>query len=268
MSKSASRWLACFCTAMMLSGFSSWSIAQQPTSPSQQDPSARPTPKDPRTRAVAHTELGVLYFRSGDLIIALEELTMAAAIDPDYATAFSTRGLILYHVKEFESAEKDFQRALTLEATNPEIHNNYGWFLCQTGREKESIAYFEKAYRNPVYKTPGVAYMNEGNCYAKLNELDLAEGALQRSLRLMPNSPQALFYLANVNYKRSNLDAARKQMADAMRSIDPGADMLWLALRIERKLGDQNSEQSFQAQLRRKFPDSAEYQELLKGNYE
>jgi len=227
-----------------------------------------PVPKDARTRAKAHTELGSLYFQNGNLIIALEELTMAAAIDPEYAIAFSTRGLVLYYVKEFESAEKDFKHALSLEERNPEINNNYGWFLCQTGKAKESIAYFERAYKNPMYQTPANAYMNAGACYTKLNELDLADDALRKSLRLTPENPQALYHLANVSYKRGNFDAARKHLNDAVRLVDPGPDMLWLFLRVERRLGNQADEKSLATQLRRKFPDSPEYQELLKGNFE
>lgn len=240
----------------------------QQSAQDQAGPSSSPVPKDARTRAKAHTELGSLYFQSGNLIVALEELTLAAAIDPEYATAFSTRGLILYYVKEYESAEKDFQRALSLESRNPDINNNYGWFLCQTGKAKESIPYFEQAYRNPLYQTPALAYLNEGACYIKLNELDLADDALRKSLRLMPENPQALFHLANVSYKRGNFDAAKKHLSDAVRLVEPGPEMLWLYLRVERRLGNQSDERSFAAQLRRKFPDSPEYQELLKGNFE
>jgi type IV pilus assembly protein PilF len=54
----------------------------------------------------------------------------------------------------------------------------------------------------------------------------------------------------------------------AVNLVDPGPEMLWLLLRVERKLGNQSDEQSLMTQLRRKFPDSAEYQELLKGNFE
>ena len=53
-------------------------------------------PKDVVTRAKLHTELGALYFQSGNLIVALEELTIATSINPDYAPAYSTRGLVLY----------------------------------------------------------------------------------------------------------------------------------------------------------------------------
>ncbi len=267
MNKRMNRLVACSCAAAALLLFAPLGAAQQ-SAPDQTGGVSSPVPRDARTRAKAHTELGSLYFQNGNLIVALEELTLAAAIDPEYATAFSTRGLILYYVKEFESAEKDFQRALSLEGRNPDISNNYGWFLCQTGKVKESIPYFEQAHRNPLYQTPELAYLNQGACYIKLNELDLADDALRKSLRLMPENPQALFHLANVSYKRGNFDAAKKHLSEAVRLVDPGPEILWLYLRVERRLGNQSDERSLAAQLRRKFPDSPEYQELLKGNFE
>jgi type IV pilus assembly protein PilF len=55
---------------------------------------------------------------------------------------------------------------------------------------------------------------------------------------------------------------------DMVDLVESEPEMLWLLLRIERRLGNQADEQSLTTQLRRKFPDSAEYQELLKGHYE
>lgn len=256
------------CCAALLWVFAAAACAQQPAQEPPTGLSTFPPPKDARTRAKAHTDLGSLYFQNGDLIVALEELTLAAAIDPEYATAFSTRGLVLYYLNELDSAEKDFKRALSLEARNPEVNNNFGWFLCNTGKAKESIEYFERAYRNPLYQTPANAYLNAGACYIKINELDLAEDALRKSLRFMPENPQALHQLANASYKRGNIDAARKHLTEAIRLVDPGPEMLWLLLRVERRLGNQAEERSLASQLRRKFPDSPEYQELLKGNFE
>ena len=119
-----------------------------------------------------------------------------------------------------------------------------------------------------MYQTPANAYLNAGACYIKTGQLDQAEDALRKSLRLAQDSPQALYYLADVSYRRGNFDAARKQLTDAGRLVEPGPEMLWLSVRVERRLGNQADERSLTAQLRRKFPDSAEYQELLKGNFE
>lgn len=225
-------------------------------------------PKDNRTRAKLHTELASLYFQSGNLIVALEELTIAIAIDSEYAPAYSTRGLVLYYIREFDSADKDFRRALSLNEKDPEINNNYGWYLCQIGKVRESIAYFQKAIRNPLYQTPEIAYLNAGACHVKLGELDVAEDYVRKTLRFSPENPQALFQLAAINYKRGNFDAARELLMGVVRKNEPSAEALWLLLRVERRLGDNIAETSLATQLRRKYPDSPEHQMLLKGNFE
>ncbi len=246
----------------------SQSALAQKSVPPAADSLALSVPKDVHTRAKLHTELGSLYFQSGNLIVALEELTIAISINPNYAQAYSTRGLVLYHIKELESAQKDFQRALNLDEKDPEISNNYGWFLCHTGREKESIEYFLRAIKNPLYQTPEVANLNAGTCYIKLGELDLAESYIRRSLRFSPDNPTVNFQLATISYMRGNYEAAKKQLAEVVRFSDPNAEALWLYLRVQRRLGDSQSEASFTSQLRRKYPDSPEYQEFLKGNFE
>ena len=242
-------------------------LAQQSVAPPV-EPLSSMTPKDAHTRAKLHTELGSLYFRNGDLIIALEELTIAISIDANYAQAYSTRGLVLYQIKEFASAEKDFQRALDLAPKDPQISNNYGWFLCNTGKEKESIEYFRRAINDPLYQTPALAHLNAGTCYARINELDLAEDYIRKTLRYMPDNPQALLQLANISYKRGNYDAAKEHLKKVVRLSNPNAEALWLFLRVERRLGNSSDEISLAAQLRRKYPDSPEYQEFLKGNFE
>jgi type IV pilus assembly protein PilF len=244
------------------------SALAQKSVPPPSDTLSGSNPKDAHTRAKLHTELGSLYFQDGNWIVALEELTFAISINPNYAQAYSTRGLVLYQIKELESAEKDFQRALDLDEKDPEISNNYGWFLCQIGKEKESIAYFQRAIKNVLYQTPESAYLNIGTCYAKIGELVLAEEFVRKTLRFVPDSPQALFQLASISYKRGNYDAAKEYLKKALRSNDPGAEALWLFLRIERRLGDRSAEANYTSQLRRKFPDSTEYQELQKGNFE
>ena len=225
-------------------------------------------PKDVHTRAKLRTELAALYFQAQEYIIALEELTLALSVNPDYAPAYSLRGLVLFNLKKLSSAESDFKRAFSLDEKNPEISNNYGWFLCQTGRVKESIDYFQRAIRNPMYRTPETAWINVGACYLKMNDLDAADDALRRVLRFSPDNPQALYNLAQVAYKRGNYDAAKMHLMSIVKGVDPNAEILWLMTRIDRRLGERVSEASFATQLRRKFPDSPEYQELLKGNYE
>lgn len=57
--------------------------------------------------AKLRTELAAPYFQAQEYIVALEELTPALSVNPDYAPAYSLRGLVLFNLKEF-SAEGDF----------------------------------------------------------------------------------------------------------------------------------------------------------------
>jgi type IV pilus assembly protein PilF len=50
--------------------------------------------------------------------------------------------------------------------------------------------------------------------------------------------------------------------------VDATAESLWLALRIERRLGQRAAELSYGNQLRRRFPQSSEAQALQRGAYE
>ena len=56
-----------------------------------------------------------------------------------YAPAYNVRGLIRMALHEDEQAEADFRHSLKLEPENSETHNNFGWFLCQRGHEKDSV---------------------------------------------------------------------------------------------------------------------------------
>ncbi len=140
------------------------------------------TEADPRKRAEVRTELASTYYRDGRLAVALEEAQRAVQVDSRYAPAHGLLGLIYMEVGDRREAEASFGRALRLEPDNSDILNNYGWFLCQTGRERESVEYFQRAAGNRLYATPGLAMRNAGVCLLKVDDLDGAERALRRAL--------------------------------------------------------------------------------------
>ena len=223
---------------------------------------------DPRNRARVHTELASAYFERGNMGVALEELRIAMAADPNYAPAYNVLGLVHMDLRENGVAQQHFERGLRLAPNDPDLNNNYGWFLCQSGREAQSIAYFLAALKNPLYNTPARSYVNAGLCSMKNNNERDAIDFFERALRNAPDNLQALLNLASVQYKRGQLEAARGLIGRFNRLIEPTAESLWLALRIERKLGDRSAENAMAVQLRRRFPGSPEYDNMLKGRFE
>ncbi|HEV3009537.1 MAG TPA: type IV pilus biogenesis/stability protein PilW [Burkholderiales bacterium] len=225
---------------------------------------------DPRNRAKLHTELASLYFSSGNFGIALEELRAAQTADSNYAPAHGMYGLVYMELKENGRAEESFERALRLSPNDSDINHNYGWFLCQTGREPASIKYFLHAIRNPLYSTPWRSYSAAGVCTLKTDQAKSkdAEAFFERALRLEPDEPASLLQLGQIRYRQGNVGEARKLVARHNKLVNPSPESLWLALRIERRLGERLQEQALANQLRRRYPDSAEYRALQRGQYE
>ena len=234
----------------------------------QQPMSTKPAQSEQQQRAKVHTELGSLYMLDGRVAIALEEARIALASDPDYAPAYNLLGLAHMTLNEPRLAEENFERALRLAPGDPEITNNFGWFLCQSGREQRSIAYFMAAARNPLYTTPTRPFTNAGICSLALKDEKAAEDYFSTALRLSPTNTQALFWLADIAYRKGRLQDARQLTTDIEKMIEPTAEVVWLALRIERKLGNRDAEARYAAQLRRRFAGSPEQRLLLQGQYD
>jgi type IV pilus assembly protein PilF len=222
----------------------------------------------PRERARIHTELASSYYQRGNLGVALTEARTAISADSGYAPAFNILGLVYMDLHENSQAQTAFERALQLSPNDADANHNYAWFLCENKHEEESIRYFLLAVRNPLYATPQKSYTMAAQCAQRKSKENDAIEYLQRALRLDPNYPPALMNLAQIRYRRGELDEARTLMGRYNKLVEPTAESLWLALRIERRLGDSSSVTGYANQLRRRFPGSKEYQEMQKGQFE
>lgn len=220
---------------------------------------------EPRKRAEIRTELASNYYRGGRLAVALEEAQRAVQIDPTYAPAHALLGLIAMELGDKRDAETSFSRAMRLEPDNSNILNNYGWFLCQTGRERESIDYFERAVANRLYATPGLALRNAGVCLLRIEDFEGGERMLRRAFEFDASDPLTKYELARLYLRKDQPDRALFYfglIGPASTSSAPG---LWLGLRIARANGDLRRERDLASQLRERFPDSPEASALRRG---
>lgn len=220
-----------------------------------------------RRRARIRLELAANYYSQGNYNYALDELRQALAVDPNYPSAYGMLGLVYMDLNDRPRAEESFQRALRLAPNDSDINNNYGWYLCQTGRTRESIDYFLRALRNPLYATPSRPLHNAGVCSLRAGDAKAAEDYFQRAFQVDPGNPVAMFNLAELNLKRGDTERARFYAQRLASGFDASAEILWLSLRIERKIGNADAEASLGAQLRRRFPGSREASMLASGQY-
>jgi type IV pilus assembly protein PilF len=215
-------------------------------------------------RARTHTDLGAAYYQQNKLEIALDEFNHAIHIDPNYGQAYNGLGLVYAALGEDVQADASFKKAIEVQPSNSESHNNYGSFLCAKKRYDESIGHFLAAVKNPLYSTPNLAYANAGICSARKNDLKNAEIYLNKALQIEPLTHSAATQLAEIQFKRGDATAAQKTLQNAL-IASPGPETLWLGIKIARALGDKNSEASYALQLRQQYPNSEQARMLLSG---
>jgi type IV pilus assembly protein PilF len=232
----------------------------------QQSHDARTQESRPHESARVHTELGAGYFAQNQLSIALEEYLLAIKIDPSYGAAYNSLGLVYGVLHDDVKAEANFQKSLKLEPENSESRNNYGTFLCTRNRVDESITQFLAAVKNPLYSTPARAYLNAGLCSLRKKDVINAEIYFKNALQIEPLLHGAAYQLAQIQFGHDQYEAARNTLIYAL-VTDPTAEMLWLGVQVERKLGGQDAEASYALQLRRKFPSSEQTKALLSGEH-
>lgn len=259
--------LACIVWLLLNAGCSTTGAGGASRSESSVVP-ATPNESEERRRARIRLELATGYYQQRNYNVALDELRLALEADPDYAPAYGMLGLIYMDLRENDKAQQSFQRGLQILPNDSELNNNYGWYLCRTGHEKESIEYFLKATRNPLYATPARPLHNAGICALKSGDSNAAENYFQQSFQADPRNPVALYQLADLYLHRGEPAKARIYVQRLSNMYEPNAETLWLALRIERKLGNREAESRLAVQLRRRFPQSREAALMLAGQFD
>lgn len=223
---------------------------------------------DARYRAQIHSELAANYYSRRQFDITLEELNIAISSDAKYFPAYNMFGLTYMELGEDRLAEENFTKALKLAPNNSDVNNNYGWYLCNRKREKDSIAYFLNAVKDPLYAQPHKPLNNAGICSRRMGDNVQAEEYFRRALRLAPDDPQIHLQLADLNFGRNNLPQARLHLTRVLEFSNASAEVLWLAVRMNRKMGDRNAEASNALKLKQRYPESREAKLLISGKYD
>lgn len=224
---------------------------------------------DPERVARTRLELAAAYLTRGQAQTALSEARAALAAQPDFPEALKMLGLIHASLGDVRQAEASFQRALQVVPNDADTMHNYGWFLCQQRRFAEAQQQFRSALAQPSYAGVARTTMVSGLCQARDNRWEEAERTLSRAFELDPANPTIAYNLSEVLYRRGDLERARFYIK-RVNSVPEftNAESLWLAARVERRLGNMRGVQDFARQLRERFPQSSQAQQLELGRFD
>ncbi len=222
-----------------------------------------------RKRARLRLELASTYYAQGQYTTALDELKQAVSIDPSLPAVHEFRGLIYDAMGDNARAEASFKQALSLDENDGSVLHNYAWFLCRQRQFAAADALFERAASLPRSVSTSKTLLARGVCQVSAGLYPEAEKTLFRAYELDPSSPATTFNLASVLYRRGELERARfyVRRVNAV-SNQVTAESLWLAVRIEQRLGNSNGRDELAAQLRSRFPSARETNALELGRYD
>ena len=224
---------------------------------------------DASKRAKVRLELASAYFGRGQMTTALDQVKLAIAADPTSFEAFNLRGLIYANLGDDTLAEESFRHALQLAPRDPNTMHNFGYFLCQKRRYPEGNAMFEQALAVPQYRDPSRTLLAQGVCYAFAGQLAESEATLLRAYQADPANPSTAFNLAEVLYRRGDYERARFYIR-RVNSVPASANAqtLWLATRVENKLGNRRGAQELGEQIVARYPGSREASSYQRGAYD
>ena len=224
---------------------------------------------DQERRARVRLELAGAYFGRGQLETALDETKLALQVKPDLGEAYGLRALVYAAMSEDVLAEDSFARALQLNPRDGGTLHNHAWFLCQRGQYAAAQMRFESLLALPQYRDQARTQLARGVCFGRDGKFAEAEAALMRAYELEPANPSTGLNLAEVLYRRQAYERASFYIGRVNETPDAvNPQTLWLAARIERKLGRDAAVRVLGDRLRQRYAQSPEAALFERGRFD
>ncbi len=225
--------------------------------------------KDAEQRAVVRVRLASEYLRLQNYHEATRNALQAFEHVPRYAPAYNVLAMISVELRDDDKARAYFKQALESSPNDSDVLHNHGWFLCERGDTKTGLQQLQAAVRNPLYSSPDHSMLVAGQCARKAGDTAAARDYLERALKYRGDNFEAKMQLADLLLQTGSVAEARRAAMEVVKVMNPpSAELLWLAVRVERKLGNREGQLRFSDDLRKRYPDSLEASKLMAGQYE
>jgi type IV pilus assembly protein PilF len=219
----------------------------------------------PAVIAETDMQLAIEFLKEGKMTESRDAIERALTENPASADVQMTAGLIYERLNDAHKAERAYSTGYRLGKDDPNIQNNYAGYLCRSGKAPEGEKLFAQVAHSPLYRTPEVALVNAGVCVRSTGDMVDAEKYFNQALAIRPNMPEAMLQLGNIALDNGDAAQARDIVKRYLAVNVPTADLLWLGVRAERKLGDSAAAAAYARRVQTEFPDSEQAQTMRSG---
>ena len=212
-----------------------------------------------------NVQLGIGYYQQGNLDLANEKLVKALDQNPKSSQAHYAYAVLQNRFMNKEKTEFHFRKAIEYDPNNSEALSNFGAFLCNDGRTEEAEEMFLRAVKDPLYKSPEVAYSNAAVCILRQDpsQTEKAKEYFNKALVLSNNYVPALLSMAEISFEEKKYDLTRLYLERIHLVSTPTARSLWLDIQNELQANNMTRAYALAEALKNRFPDSPQYQSWL-----
>ena len=156
--------------------------------------------------------LGMAHGQLGQFEQAVQRLTLATKLRPNFAWAHNNLGTTLRNLGRLDAAASAIETAISLQASYAEAHNNLGNVRVDQNDFAAAITHYEAAVAaEPTYVR---AHNNLCEVLEKTNQLDAFAAALDTAqLHCPPNDPRLLLHLGKQASRDKDYAAARDHLS-------------------------------------------------------
>jgi len=192
-------------------------------------PTPAPTPTPIPTEVSPYYEEGLAYREAGDAERALQSLTWAIQLAPDFAPAYVARGAIYLAQGKLYSALAEADAALEADPANADAHALRGEILRMQERHYLAL----KAFGQAVELAPSLKPETFRSRWLVARALHDSDHMLELSheyAQANPDDPLHHYYLGWALVERGEPQAAAKALARGIEAASDPPALLWFAL--------------------------------------
>jgi spermidine synthase len=168
---------------------------------------------------IAYHGLGYINLNRGSLEHAHAYLTRSLELFRDNPDGHFNLAQVQIGLGDTLGAIESYERAWTLDPTDPDIVNNLAWFYAATGKHLDRA--LELAASAAATAGGAGDYDTLGWVYFKMGDMAGARAALEKALEIDPQSVESLYHLAHVHMVKGERARAGELLTTLMR-LDNG----------------------------------------------
>ena len=210
-------------------------------------------------------QLGARYYRNGSYDLARDRLLYSLEKNPKNAVAHYTLALTYEALGNLRLATESYEQSVRVAPRNHQVQNAYAVFLCRQGDYDGARKYFERAAGIVENDNAVITLTNAGVCMMQKPDAQAAEVFFRQALAIKASYSEALAQMALLKHSTGDFLIARAFLERYRASNPPSADVLYLGMQIEDKLGDERARTEYSNRILREFPKSIEARRILEA---